>query len=480
MQTPSIVQMLTPATPSVPEDLKPRGDKALFSKLLSDASHRDAKQPATKKTSSKPEADAPADTATQPAMDAASKEELRETKISPQQAEALIKQIDQHLANADGDGNEPFDQLKEKLEDIVEQGEPADVASILDGLPEQLQLHQPNEHAGSMQRMMRWLKDALQRQKDAAAAVAAVTGGADSTVQSLQAASFRPGVAENTAGQTASPTEKTDEITVIEPLAQELVIPEWARQIAAPEKGEAEQTATAVSGLSDDALPEVNLPGAEDVAKDLAPSAKKEKIALPDFAEQLQALPDKLDSDDAAQAPVTIHAPAAAQAHSSSNTGFVNTAHALAPNASAMPHVPISEQVHMAVTHLTKDGIDRITLQLDPADLGRVEIRMEMNDGTAKLAFLVDKPETLDHLSRDARSLERMLQEAGVKADAGTMQFSLRQQPQQFGGDGQGGSGGGSGSAHADDGEDQASAHAIGGVTSHHIINVREGVDIHA
>jgi hypothetical protein len=94
------------------------------------------------------------------------------------------------------------------------------------------------------------------------------------------------------------------------------------------------------------------------------------------------------------------------------------------------PHV-VADQVVVAVKHAKEDGIERITIQLQPNDLGHVEVKLESHsDGRSHIVFTADKADTLEVLQRDVRSLERSLQEAGIKTDAGTMEFNLRQQPQ--------------------------------------------------
>jgi len=99
--------------------------------------------------------------------------------------------------------------------------------------------------------------------------------------------------------------------------------------------------------------------------------------------------------------------------------------HAVAPH-------PVADQVLVAVKHAKEDGINRITIQLQPNDLGHVEVKLESHQGTGEthVVFTADKADTLDMLQRDVRALERSLQDAGIKADAGTMEFNLRQQPQ--------------------------------------------------
>jgi flagellar hook-length control protein FliK len=94
-----------------------------------------------------------------------------------------------------------------------------------------------------------------------------------------------------------------------------------------------------------------------------------------------------------------------------------------------------SEQVQVTIRQAFEPGMDRVIIQLEPQDLGRVEIRIESGaDGRNHILFSAENRDTLDLLQRDARLLERALQEAGVKADAGDMQFTLNQQRQ----DGQG------------------------------------------
>jgi flagellar hook-length control protein FliK len=73
--------------------------------------------------------------------------------------------------------------------------------------------------------------------------------------------------------------------------------------------------------------------------------------------------------------------------------------------------------------------------------LGRIEVKLESNnDGTLRAVISAERADTLDLLQRDARGLERALQDAGVKTDSGSLNFNLRGQnqgqDQQAGGDG--------------------------------------------
>jgi hypothetical protein len=87
----------------------------------------------------------------------------------------------------------------------------------------------------------------------------------------------------------------------------------------------------------------------------------------------------------------------------------------------------VTEQVFVQMARAAKAGIDRIHIQLHPASLGRVEVRLDLgHDGRVAATVIADRPDTLEMLKSDARGLERALQEAGLKADTDSLQFGLR------------------------------------------------------
>ena len=76
----------------------------------------------------------------------------------------------------------------------------------------------------------------------------------------------------------------------------------------------------------------------------------------------------------------------------------------------------------------------QITLQLDPPELGRVEVRMEFGNDKKVTTFIVaEKNETLLMLQRDQAALERALQNAGLDTDSSAMNFELAQEDYGFG-----------------------------------------------
>lgn len=90
-----------------------------------------------------------------------------------------------------------------------------------------------------------------------------------------------------------------------------------------------------------------------------------------------------------------------------------------------------ADQVALRIQAAQPGSGQRITLQLTPRELGTVEIRLEMRDDQAvRASILAERSETLDMLQRDARGLERALNNAGLKTDSGSLNFDLRGQGQ--------------------------------------------------
>jgi flagellar hook-length control protein FliK len=107
----------------------------------------------------------------------------------------------------------------------------------------------------------------------------------------------------------------------------------------------------------------------------------------------------------------------------------VRHAHAAeAAQRAQMPQIPATEQVAVHIAKAAEDGVDRISVQLSPESLGRIEVKLEIQDGRVQAVVAVDRQETLDALRRDQQGLERALQEAGLKTDGGSLSFNLRSQ----------------------------------------------------
>ncbi|CAN7665178.1 flagellar hook-length control protein FliK [Bosea sp. LjRoot90] len=77
-------------------------------------------------------------------------------------------------------------------------------------------------------------------------------------------------------------------------------------------------------------------------------------------------------------------------------------------------------------------GNKRFDIRLDPAELGRIDVRLEFSDkGEVSAKLTVDRVETLHMLQRDARTLERAFEQAGLKPSEGGIDMSLRDSSDQ-------------------------------------------------
>lgn len=101
--------------------------------------------------------------------------------------------------------------------------------------------------------------------------------------------------------------------------------------------------------------------------------------------------------------------------------------------AQAQP-TPATQQVIVQIQNKAgKEG--QISVQLSPAELGRVDVRLTIDrNGQAHAVIMADRPETLVLLQKDSAFLERALQQAGINAQSQNMSFNLREQRQnEFG-----------------------------------------------
>jgi flagellar hook-length control protein FliK len=218
----------------------------------------------------------------------------------------------------------------------------------------------------------------------------------------------------------------------------------------------AAQAKTAASGASDTAT----APGTSDPSVTATP---------PESAHTTVAQQPPVAGKPEVEAGIVDAAKADASASSSSTSAAVVTAHERSP-ASAMAHAPndssdtgvqatgtIQPQLPpaaataapvgpLSVTAATnnavplsglaleivasaRSGKSRFEIRLDPADLGRIDVRIDVDrNGRVTSHLTVEKPETLSMLRQDAPQLQRQLDDAGFKTGDGSLQFSLRDQ----------------------------------------------------
>ncbi len=110
----------------------------------------------------------------------------------------------------------------------------------------------------------------------------------------------------------------------------------------------------------------------------------------------------------------------------------------------ASPHMggQIAKQLNLQVTNAVKNGANEFTMRLDPAELGRVQVKMQFGaDGKVAAQVMVERPETLSLLQREVRGISFSLDtsdgESAGKAFAEAMhQDRLKEQLGQTDADG--------------------------------------------
>jgi len=138
---------------------------------------------------------------------------------------------------------------------------------------------------------------------------------------------------------------------------------------------------------------------------------------------------------DAANATGTGAAAAAVSAPVSGDTQSTALAQLSANPAPMTPaHVlPAFEQVAVNLKQAAQSGTDRIEIQLKPASLGAIQVKLDVtHDGHITAVISADRSDTLNMLRQDASGLEQALRDAGLKADSNSLSFNLRGDPQSF------------------------------------------------
>jgi flagellar hook-length control protein FliK len=129
------------------------------------------------------------------------------------------------------------------------------------------------------------------------------------------------------------------------------------------------------------------------------------------------------DSPDAGTQPVGTFQPQL-------NTPAATAAPATTFNVTAATSGPVPVSgLALEIAASVKSGKSRFEIRLDPADLGRIDVRIDIDrNGQVTSHLTVEKPETLSMLRQDAPQLQRALDDAGLKTGNGGLQFSLRDQ----------------------------------------------------
>ncbi|SHG38091.1 hook-length control protein FliK [Bradyrhizobium erythrophlei] len=325
-----------------------------------------------------------------------------------------------------------------------------------------------------------------------ATATNAAVAAADASAKNVRAAPS-DAVATGAKGQ-ATPTNATAATDGSLAVANAAPVIAKATPLKAPV---ATQAKTAASGASDTASGNAD-PSATATPADAAQNAGQQPA--------IAGKPEAGNGSDTAKADASGDPPSisasAASAHDSlpvgghaptgpSDTGAQATGSiqpqlpAIAATAAPVGPLTVTAASHAAVplsglaleiAASAKNGKSSFEIRLDPADLGRIDVRIDVDrNGQVTSHLTVEKPETLSMLRQDAPQLQRQLDDAGFKTGDNGLQFSLRDQSSS----GQNsGNQNGRNAQHLVISEDAAIPTAVAGRSYGRMLGSSSGVDI--
>lgn len=117
------------------------------------------------------------------------------------------------------------------------------------------------------------------------------------------------------------------------------------------------------------------------------------------------------------------------------NLNFANALKAYGANVAkndSPPEIPVTEQIHIKLDQAVEKGDSKITVQLSPEHLGKIEIHLDMQDKAVNnIRISVEKQETLEMLQKEQRTLLSSIIEV-TKSDEPSLSFDLKQNHHNF------------------------------------------------
>lgn len=223
--------------------------------------------------------------------------------------------------------------------------------------------------------------------------------------------------------KTASATDANVDLTQLSQAAQDHAQTVKASQTTAAQNA---QTATSTTPAStQQANADASLVQAPVVGL-ASQSVAPQKAAAASAAQETVTSVGSASSGSAAQTTAPLNAGAGLRA--SNGVDFASQLSGLRSAKTTMTgQTAVVEQVSVQLNKMAKDGQNELTINLKPADLGKIEIKLEIHaDKTVHGTVVADSASTLSLLSKDSSSLQRALVDAGLQADSGSLSFSLK------------------------------------------------------
>jgi flagellar hook-length control protein FliK len=85
----------------------------------------------------------------------------------------------------------------------------------------------------------------------------------------------------------------------------------------------------------------------------------------------------------------------------------------------------------MRIARAVHEGTPTLSIELHPAELGRIEVRLSFRDSGVGVQMTLDRQDTYAAFNRDRAALEQQLTQAGVTLGGGGLDLRYGQQSQQ-------------------------------------------------
>jgi hypothetical protein len=81
----------------------------------------------------------------------------------------------------------------------------------------------------------------------------------------------------------------------------------------------------------------------------------------------------------------------------------------------------------MRIGRAARTGEDTLTIELHPAELGHIAVRLAFHDGNVDVRMVFSRQETYQAMSQDRTSLEQQLSQAGIDLGQGGVDLRYSQ-----------------------------------------------------
>ncbi len=175
-------------------------------------------------------------------------------------------------------------------------------------------------------------------------------------------------------------------------------------------------------------VPPVRPAPAQPRADNTAPTPTRSVGAVGDLQSAQPAAPTQKQptvvASDAGTSPIVASTP-----HAAPQIAGVERTHSESPAPPAPAAAEVTATVAARIGRAVQDGTHVLTMQLHPAELGRVEVRLSFHDSGVGVQMTLDRAETFDSFSRNRGAMEQHLANSGINLGTGGLDLRFGQQP---------------------------------------------------